>query len=111
MLWILIVEPRPFVKHRLQEVAMSNRRFALLGVAVGAIALWLAPVSGQAPSLKTAWGAPDLQGIWEDQTVTPFERPKEFGTREFLTPQEMADKTKAREKQIVEDKGRDRRDA
>ena len=57
---------------------MSRRRLALLGVAVGAIALWLVPVSGQAPagSLKTAWGAPDLSGIWEDQIVTPFERPK-----------------------------------
>ena len=91
---------------------MSNRRLALLGVAVGAIALWLVPVSGQAPasSLKTAWGAPDLSGIWEDQTVTPFERPKELGTREFLTPQEIAEKEVARLKQVENDKGRDRRD-
>src|SRR5438876_8081734 len=90
---------------------MSNRRVALLGIAAGVMALWLVPVAGQSPALKTAWGAPDLQGIWENTVVTPFERDKALGTREFLTAQELADKEKARLKQIEEDKGRDRRDA
>jgi hypothetical protein len=91
---------------------MSNRRLALLGVFVGTVAFWLAPLSGQSQAdLKTAWGAPDLQGIWEDQTVTPFERARTFGTREFLTPEEIAERQKEREKQVAEDKGRDRRDA
>jgi hypothetical protein len=61
--------------------------------------------------LKTPWGAPDLQGIWEDKTVTPFERARELGTREFLTPQEIAERQQAREKQVAETLGRDRRDA
>src|SRR5437588_16264 len=73
---------------------MSNRGLALLGVAAGAVALWLAPVAGQSPTLKTPWGTPDLQGIWENTVVTPFERAKELGTREFLTPQEVADREK-----------------
>ena len=25
--------------------------------------------------LKTAWGEPDLQGIWTDETDTPLQRP------------------------------------
>src|ERR1700685_2663382 len=41
---------------------------------------------------KTAWGDPDLQGIWtgDDLHDVPFERPKELGTRAKLTPEELA---------------------
>ena len=40
---------------------------------------------------RTAWGDPDLQGKWSTARVpTPMERPKEFGTREFLTDEELA---------------------
>lgn len=42
--------------------------------------------SGPAP--KTPWGAPDLQGIWNNPVQTPLERPKEYGTREFKTDAE-----------------------
>src|SRR5205823_5420870 len=52
--------------------------------------------------LRTAWGAPDLQGIWDNQVVTPFERPKEYGTREFLNAQELAALTAARAKEVAE---------
>ena len=44
---------------------------------------WTAP--------RTAWGAPDLQGIWDYRTLTPLERPDEFDGREFLSPEEVAD--------------------
>jgi len=39
-------------------------------------------------ALKTPWGAPDLQGTWSNTTVVPFERAKEFGSREFMTEAE-----------------------
>jgi hypothetical protein len=42
----------------------------------------------------TADGKPDLQGIWTDNTLTPFERPKGLGSKEFYTDQELADLTK-----------------
>src|SRR2546430_13789719 len=32
-------------------------------------------------TLKTPWGAPDLQGTWSNTTVVPFQRPKEYGNR------------------------------
>jgi hypothetical protein len=41
-----------------------------------------------APTLKTPWGAPDLQGTWSNAAVVPFERAKEFGEREFMTDAE-----------------------
>ena len=39
---------------------------------------------------RTPWGDPDLQGIWTNTTSTPFERPAEFGERQFLTDEEFA---------------------
>ena len=32
----------------------------------------------KAPQLKTAWGEPDLQGIWTDEFDTPLQRPAKY---------------------------------
>jgi hypothetical protein len=40
---------------------------------------------------RTADGQPDLQGVWINPTITPFERPANLGEKAFLTPQEAAD--------------------
>jgi hypothetical protein len=69
---------------------------ALLAAIVLAVSLAETTATGQAPSsgsaaestLKTPWGTPDLQGTWSNTTVVPFERPKEFGNREFMTDAE-----------------------
>jgi hypothetical protein len=54
-----------------------------------------APAAGKAwTPPRTADGKPDLQGIYSDFTLTPFERPKGLGTKEFYTDQEIADLTK-----------------
>lgn len=37
----------------------------------------------------TPGGHPDLQGVWVNNTITPFERPAELAGREFLTPAEV----------------------
>jgi hypothetical protein len=54
----------------------------------------LAPSSGSATSEwtppRTSWGDPDLQGVWDYRTITPLERPRDFGNREFLTSEEAA---------------------
>ena len=39
---------------------------------------------------QTPDGVPDLQGVWMNNTITPFERPKELAGRELLTEDEMA---------------------
>src|SRR5687768_17951345 len=41
------------------------------------------------PVPRTPWGHPDLQGTWDYRTITPLERPLNFGTREFLTDEEV----------------------
>jgi hypothetical protein len=42
-----------------------------------------------APAPRTPWGHPDLQGTWDYRTITPLARPREFGTREFYTDEEV----------------------
>src|SRR5437899_5053121 len=71
------------------------------------VALLLAPASAGGQALRTPWGDPDLQGIWSNRFVTPLERPREFGTREFLTEAEIA----AAERQLAEQAKRPGRDS
>ena len=46
-----------------------------------------APATYTVPT--TPWGHPDLQGTWDYRSITPLERPQQFGTREFLTDEEV----------------------
>jgi len=36
----------------------------------------------------TPWGTPDIDGVWDFRTLTPFERPPEFAEKAVLTPEE-----------------------
>src|SRR5713101_4819714 len=47
-----------------------------------------AGVKGSA--LRTPWGDPDLQGVWNVAAGTPLERPSAFAGKEFLTDDELA---------------------
>jgi hypothetical protein len=75
---------------------MRNRVLAL-----AAAIMLLGPGSavGQSPAgvKKTSWkisrtpdGQPDLQGYWTNLTLTPLERPKGLGSKEFYTDEEIA---------------------
>ena len=39
---------------------------------------------------RTAFGQPDLQGVWTNATITPMERPAALADRAFLTDDEIA---------------------
>jgi len=41
-------------------------------------------------SKRTPDGQPDIQGIWSNATITPFERPVALGDKAFLTEEEAA---------------------
>lgn len=38
---------------------------------------------------RTVDGHPDLQGVWENNTITPVERPDVFGDKELLTDEDV----------------------
>ena len=42
------------------------------------------------PPPRTAWGAPDLNGVWDFRTLTPFERPRALADQAFFTDEEAA---------------------
>src|SRR3954452_6675945 len=48
----------------------------------GALTGWTTP--------RTTWGDPDLDGIWNYSTMTPLERPREFGDRAVLSDEDAA---------------------
>lgn len=49
------------------------------------------PADKSAPGMgRTPWGAPDLQGIWNAETLTPLQRPARFADKPVLTPDEAA---------------------
>ena len=57
------------------------------------IAVFVSQVSAQTSSNyevpRTIDGHPDLQGVWENNTLTPVERPDVFGDKEFLTDDDV----------------------
>ncbi len=73
---------------------MSHRRLLTVCTVIAGLALAPMPVAGQSTDAqaapRTAWGEPDLQGIWDFRTITPLQRPEERGDQEFLTEEEAA---------------------
>ncbi len=71
---------------------MTHRTLAAAQAVATAVLLAPAFVTAQSDQStpRTAWGAPDLQGVWNNSTLTPFQRPTELGGREFLTEEEAA---------------------
>ena len=76
----------------------------VLAVVITVVLLATVPVAGQAPTAavkkakasalpRTPWGDPDLQGIWNNNTSTPLERPGEFAGKDLLADDELAEFT------------------
>ena len=64
---------------------------SILAVVIASVVVVSATLAGQAPTPpRTAWGTPDLQGVWDFRTLTPLERPKELAGKPFLTAAEAA---------------------
>ena len=69
---------------------MRHRVLASMSVvAVVVVSLSAMPVFAQTVP-RTAWGQPDLGGIWDFRTITPMQRPRSRAEQEFLTAEEAA---------------------
>ena len=64
----------------------------MLAAAVAAAALLPVAVAAQDAEVpRTSWGVPDLQGVWDFRTLTPFERPAELENKAVYTDEEVAE--------------------
>lgn len=68
---------------------MRGRCLPVLLGGMGIVAM-PAMVVGQTQTARTAWGDPDLQGIWTNTTTTPLERPEDLAGKAVFTPEEFA---------------------
>src|SRR5262245_1730183 len=74
--------------------AIATAAGAAISVSVTQTSAQAPAVSGAAPKatpLKTAWGEPDLQGIWTDEFETPLQRPAKYANQEFFTETQRAE--------------------
>ncbi len=73
---------------------MSHRTlpilFALAAVVALAPAVATAQTADDSGVPRTAWGAPDLAGVWDFRSLTPFERPENLAGKTTLTDEDAA---------------------
>ena len=77
---------------------MNQRNLVAVVTDVAALSLAPALATGQirtvatgdqAPA-RTPWGDPNLQGVWNNHTVVPLERPDALAAKQALTDEEVA---------------------
>ncbi len=82
-------------------------RVLAAGIALGSFTtVTVVAQSRHQPLPRTAWGDPDLQGIWSNATITPFERPTTLAGKQVLSEEEAAEL----EKLTLKTGNQDRRD-
>ena len=82
-------------------------RHAVAGLTLAGVVTLLAcsgPAALDAPSSavsRTAWGDPDLQGVWRYEGAIPLERPSGIEGRASLTAQEVAERERVEKEQAA----------
>ena len=99
---------------------MSRRSSASMVIAAAVVVVALAAIARKAPvpgveataapeewtPARTPWGDPDLQGVWNDATSTPLQRPDSRVAKDVLTEDEAGEF----EEELAFGLSRDRRD-
>ena len=70
------------MSHRCRAAVLAAIAVAVLAPAVAAAQ------SAETAVPRTAWGAPDLAGVWDFRSITPLERPDDLADKAFLTEEE-----------------------
>ncbi len=85
-----------------------TRYRALAGVLVIVAVAAAVPGAAQAQEApRTAWGAPDLQGVWDFRSLTPMQRPADLADKASFTEEEAASFSE----EVIRDQSRDLEDA
>ena len=79
------------MRRRIKLVGVGIVGAVLLGVAAGmTVAAASEQETANAPAPVTAWGDPDLQGIWDTPFGSPLQRAPQYGERELFADEERA---------------------
>ena len=95
---------------------MKYRCLVLFGVVAAVVAAVSVPTAGQARRAtdstaapakvwtqpRTAWGDPDLQGVWRNEAGVNLERPEKFAGKPLLTDAEVAANLKRAEQRLAD---------
>jgi hypothetical protein len=80
----------------------------VLAVGIAVMAIARAETAGQSTAAvsRTAWGDPDISGLFttDDELGVPFERPVQFGDRQFVTAEEFNQRQAQSERQEEADR-------
>jgi hypothetical protein len=76
------------MNRRILDLARVLAACSVLSVSVGGTALAQSAKTSTWKAPRNEFGYPDLQGNWNNATITPIERPTEFGDRRALTNEE-----------------------
>src|SRR5688572_32212688 len=76
-------------------VTMWLAAAVVAGQAPGGTAAFTVPASTYTPP-KTPWGDPDLQGVWDNHTTVPMQRPANLKGKRTFTDEELAARSRAR---------------
>jgi hypothetical protein len=68
---------------------MKIRLFLIVSSLIASLNIAVAQTVDNYTVPRTEWDQPDLQGVWNFVSNTPMQRPERFGTREYLTPEEV----------------------
>src|SRR5471032_1249512 len=71
-----------------QLIALVTGALGSALISLAALAAASAP-AGVYKAPLNAYGQPDLEGTWTNATLTQLERPKEYGSRKGMTPEEV----------------------
>ena len=91
---------------------MNHRRHPLVSAVAVVVATGLLgtmQASAQTDPPRTAWGQPDLQGVWDFRSITPMQRPNDLADQEFLTAEEAAELDQAAVERDVQSWNREAR--
>ena len=67
----------------------------VLQVPAGVMGQTQPTAAGSWTQSRTPWGDPDLQGVWNNNTVVPLERPADVADKDTLTEEEVAERFQA----------------